>query len=401
MMSVAEAQAQILAQVPRLGTESVDLLSALGRVLAKPVVARDDLPPFDNTSMDGYAVIAADTQAAPVTLHVVGTVPAGRMAPFRIERGQTAKIMTGAPLPPGADAVVQVEWTRPAEAGRVVIERPVEPGHNLRHRGEDVRAGQVVLDAGERITPGVVGILAAVGATAVEVWRRPRVAILATGDELVAIDQPLRPGTIRNSNSYALAAAVEAAGGDPILLPPAPDELGAIEAALVRALDVEQADVVISSGGVSVGDFDLVKAALERHGELDFWRVHMKPGKPMVFGHLGRRPFLGLPGNPVSALVTFELFVRPLLREMQGDRDWQRPVVALPLAEPFSEVSDRPHYVRVRIAPNGAGELSAWPNPAQGSNIQTSWHRARGLMVVPENSGPWAPGDRLPVILLD
>jgi molybdopterin molybdotransferase len=400
MLTVEEAQSLVLQRVPRMPAESVPLLEGHGRVLAEPVVADADIPPFDNTSMDGYAVVAADTITTPVELEVVGVVPAGRVAEFTVGRGQAAKIMTGAPMPEGADAVVQVEWTEPLEQGRRVrVQRGVTPGQNVRPRGEDMRRGQVVLQPGERLTPAAIGMLATLGKASVAVYRRPRVAIIATGDELLDLSEPLRPGAIRNSNSYALAAAVASQGGIPWVLPPARDELSSIEAVLQDA--IAGADVVVSSGGVSVGDFDLVKTALERHGSLQFWQVRMKPGKPVVFGELAGRPFLGLPGNPVSALVTFELFVRPLLREMQGDRHWQRPILPLPLGAAFTEVSDRRHYVRVRLAPNAEGQLAAWPNPDQGSNIQTSWHGAGGLMIVPEEAGPFPAGSILPVMLLD
>lgn len=403
MISVEEAQARILASAPPpLANERVALDNALGRVLAADVIADGPMPPFTNTSMDGYAVRAEDTRGAsdahPVVLTVDGSVAAGHPWDGTLRPGHCVKIMTGAPLPATADAVVQVEWTapHPANPDAVRIHRPVRPGQNLRYAGEDMQPGQVVLTQGTPLSPSAIGILATVGATDVWVRGRPRVAIIATGDELVEPGTPLAPGTIRNSNSYALAAAVRASGGDPVILPPAPDDLDAIRDRLRRA---QTADVIVSSGGVSVGDFDLVKRALETDGRLNFWRVNMKPGKPVVFGHFGSTPFFGLPGNPVSALITFELFVRPLLLTLEGHLRWQRLHCHLPLAHRFDEITDRRHYVRSRLVQKD-GQLMVAPHLNQGSAIQTSWTDVEALMIVEENTGPWDAGTLMPVVLL-
>lgn len=405
MLSVEEAQKNILSTLSPLGPESIDLARAHGRVLAEEVAAGEDMPPFDNTAMDGFAVRALDTVSAtgePRRLKVRYTLPAGSVGTDPIGPGEAARIMTGAPIPPGTDAVVQVEWTRPdpQDADAVWVDRPVNPGQNIRRRGGDMRRGSPVLTSGQVVTPPVVGILATVGKIAPNVYRRPRVAIIATGDELVdPSPQPLRPGTIRNSNSYALAAAAERAGGVARIFPPSRDRLEDIERMLDRAL--AESDMVVSSGGVSVGDFDLVKDVLSRRGQLDFWRVRMKPGKPVAYGNLEGKPFFGLPGNPVSALVTFELFVRPALRVLQGDHEWQPLTLKLKLAEPFTLVDDRRQYVRVRLEVDPENGLVVHPNPSQDSHIQTSWSRAKALMIVGENEGPLSRGETVSVMLLD
>ena len=401
MISVEDAQFRILRGKDTLAEEVVDLHHAVGRVLRHGLVAQIDLPPFDNSSMDGYAVRAADTDDAKptrsVTLEVDGTVAAGHPNPVPLRPGHARKIMTGAPIPPGADAVIPVEDVE-VDGSRIRIAQRIAPGRYVRFTGQDTRSGQRLLDAGQTLTPGLIGILASQGMVRVPVSRKPRVAIIATGDELVEPGTPLSPGQIPNSNTYALRAAVLESGAVPITYPAVPDRRDAVEAALFRA--GAEADVILSSGGVSVGDYDLVKSVLEREGRLDFWRVDMKPGKPVAFGTLNHTPFLGLPGNPVSSLVTFELFARPLIRILLGDRAWPRLTVLLPLATAFSEVSDRRHYVRVALRPDADGKLAAWPTGRQDSHLQTSWTDARGLMVIPANEGPLNPGSVWPVMLL-
>ncbi|MDA8193845.1 MAG: molybdopterin molybdotransferase MoeA [Thermaerobacter sp.] len=404
MISVEEAQRRILSRVTSpLASEMVPLTQGLGRVLSSDISSDIDIPPFTNTSMDGYAVIAQDTGSAspdnPVRLPVVATIAAGHPVSTPLGSGACMRIMTGAPLPPAADAVVQVEWTRPdpANASFVLIERPVESGQNIRRQGDDMKRNTVVLTAGTPLTPPVIGILATVGCDPVPVYRRPRVVIVSTGDELIELGQPLRPGTIRNSNSLAMAAAVRAAGGLPNILPRAHDSLPDILARLDQA--AETGDVIITSGGVSVGDFDLVKTALADHGTLDFWQVNMKPGKPVTFGAYRQRPFVGLPGNPVSALVTFELFVRPILRILQGDNAWRRRHLTLPLGRRFDEVTDRRHYVRCRLI-DRQGDVVIEPHLNQGSAIQTSWADVEALMIVPEFTGPYEPGTLMPIMLI-
>ncbi len=401
LMTVEEAQSRILSRIPPpTPQELTPLISALGRVLAAPVYSEEDIPGFTNSSMDGYAVHSADVAHAcgdtPATLTVRGTIAAGHPVSQPLSRGEAYKIMTGAPLPPAADAVIQVEWTAPGEPGQVLALWAVRPGQNVRLAGQDMQKGQRVLEPGLVVSPPIVGILATLGIEQVPVFPRPRVAIVSTGDELVSAGEPLRPGQIRNSNSYALAAAVQAAGAEPWVFPPVADVKTAIAE---RFAEAASADIVLSSGGVSVGDFDWVKEVLQEQGTLDLWRVNMKPGKPVAFGSIHGRPFFGLPGNPVSALVTFELFVRPMIREMMQDRLWARPTLSLPLHEDFSEVQDRRHYVRSRLVQD-QGRLWVRPYSRQDSAVQTSWIGAEALMVVPPDTGPYARGEHLPVMLL-
>ncbi len=306
MLSVDEALARVLSAIPVLGLETVALPDALGRVLAEPVVAGRDLPPWANSSMDGYALRAADTTAAtaarPVRLRLAGEVPAGAVADRAVGPGETWRILTGAPLPGGADAVIPQEETR-REGATIAVTRPVAVGEYVRPRGEDVRAGETVLAAGTVLGPPALGVLAALGRPLVRVHQRPRVAVLSTGDELVDLDAVPGPGQIANSNSYTLAAQVREAGGVPVDLGIARDRREELEERFRWGLSC---DVLVSSAGVSVGDRDFVREVMEKLGaELDFWKVSMRPGKPLTFGRVGGRPFFGLPGNPVSSMVTF------------------------------------------------------------------------------------------------
>jgi molybdopterin molybdotransferase len=352
--------------------------------------------------MDGFAVHAKNLSDAspehPVTLSVLKTVRAGHPIWSAFPDGSCYKIMTGAPVPPSADAVVPVEWTRPgATPGTVDILRSPEPQQHLRLKGEDMRQGAAILNAGSVVTAPMVGVLATVGAHQVTIRRPPRVAILSTGDELVDPADPLAPGKIRNSNSHALFAAVLEAGGEPTLYPAAPDDPAQIHHLFKAAAG--QSDLLISSGGVSVGDYDFVKPVIESLGELTLWRVNLKPGKPLAFGRVLGVPILGLPGNPVSALITFELFVRPVIRTMLGDRRWQRPVVRLPLLEDFTQVEDRRHYVRSRVIVQD-GRLLLIPHKNQGSAVQSSWQDVDALTIVPEHTGPHPAGTELSAMLL-
>ncbi len=405
MIAVEEAQARILKSLAKrtLSTEVIPIADGLYRVLGEPIHADLDVPPFDNSAMDGYAVrsdiLSSPTPEHPIRLQIVGTSAAGHPLPaMGITPFQCYRIMTGAPIPEDADAVVQSEWTMadPTDNDVILVTRPVSKGLNIRRKGSDIPNGAPILRAGSRITPAITGILATLGKNLVSVYREPRIAIISTGDELIDVDQTPLPGQIRNSNAYALYAAVRSAGGSPILLPHTRDDL----AAIIETLDqAAQYDVILTSGGVSVGDFDFVKQALDAHGTQDFWRVNMKPGKPMTFGHYRGTPLFGLPGNPVSALVTFELFVRPFIRQWQGDTEWARLVVPLPLLDDFDEISDRRHYVRCQIK-NQEGVVGVTANPDQGSAIQTSWLSASGLMVIRENHGPSKKGTLVPVMLI-
>ena len=409
LLAVEDAQRELLRHFGPLPTEFVPLAAALGRTLATAVQADADMPPFANSAMDGYAVRAADLAQASrtnaVPLRIIERVAAGAMPTLTVESGTAIRIMTGAPLPAGADAVVPFEETSelhtPASAQTEHVQVYVAPvvGTNIRPAGEDMRTGDTVLEAGTVITPGIIGVLATVGAAQVAVYRRPRVAILATGDELVDVNQKPGPGQIRNSNGYANAAQVWAAGGEPIMLPIVRDN----EAALLGAIDqglAAVADMFITSGGVSVGDFDVVKQVLEREGKLAFWRVRMRPGKPLAFGHLRGVPLIGLPGNPASAMVCFELFARPAIHTLQGRRSVFRPSVAATLVSGTIQATDRRQFLRVVVRATANG-LTADLTGSQGSGLVTSMARANGLLVVAEGTTTFEAGSVMPVLLLD
>ncbi|MFI5337853.1 MAG: gephyrin-like molybdotransferase Glp, partial [Opitutales bacterium] len=358
MLQLEAAVAQILAALPPPASEMVPLDQAQGRVLSEPVRSAIDLPPFDNSSMDGYAVRAEDVAAAgpekPVRLRLAGRVPAGAAGTVEVTAGTCVRLFTGSALPRGADAVVMQEDTRtdPGSATEVAILDRAAPWENVRLRGEDVKRGDVLAEAGEEITVGRLSLLAATGLARVSVGRRPSVGLLATGSELREANQPLAPGQIYESNRAGLAALTLRAGGIAKVFPLVPDEAAATRRALTEAF--EHCDAVVTSGGVSVGEFDLVKGVFqELGGELEFWRVAIRPGRPFVFGRWGRKFLFGLPGNPVSALVTFLLLVRPALRRWQGASDLSLPARPGVLAEPLTNRGERRHFVRVRLARDG------------------------------------------------
>jgi len=399
MLPVEEALERILAEITRLEPEQVALPEAPGRVLAQSIASQEEVPPFANSAMDGYALRSADTQQAsphePHRLLLAGIVQAGQVAERSLEAGEAMRILTGAPLPPGADAVIQQELTQTG-AGWVEVQAPVAEGNNVRYPGEDIRRGTLVLQAGATLGPSEVGVLASLGVTEVAAYRRPVVAILATGDELVEIHQPLRPGQIRNSNSYLIAAAVAQAGGIARPLGVARDQVEELRAKLQAA---QEADLIVTSGGVSVGDFDLVKDIMREQGVIDFWRVNLRPGKPLAFGRLGGTPLLGLPGNPVSAAVTFELFARPVLRKMQGFAQLLRPVVQARLLDSIQASGNRRHYVRARVHLQDGAFVASTTGP-QDSHILTSMLGANALLIIPENSPAVPPGEMVQAMLL-
>ncbi len=402
-LAVHEAQNLSLAWIAPVGVERVSLPEAVGRVLAETIHAPHDLPPFDNSAMDGYAVVAADTagadEASPVRLEVSEQVTAGQLPQQAMSSGQAVRIMTGAPLPEGASGVVIQEQVR-REGNAIWLTRPVKEGDNIRRRGEDIGAGQAVMSAGECLTAAHVGVLAAFHRAFVTVRRRPLVAIVATGDELIEVDEPPAPGKIVNSNAYALAALVRTAGAQPLVLPLVRDDAAQVEAAFAEA--AATADLVVSSGGVSVGEHDLVKPALERLGlEARFWRVWMKPGKPLLFGRLRGRPCFGLPGNPVSSMVCFHLFVRPALGKMLGlpEARWRLPEVSARLAHEVRTKGDRPTYLRARLQWTETG-WQAEVLPGQGSGMLTSMLGADGLVFFPEGKRVGPAGEVVPVLCL-
>ena len=399
MLTVPDASAEILAAISPLPVERIALPDALGRVLATAVVSPITLPPWTNSAMDGYAIRAEDIDAVgpgrPVQLPVVETIPAGRFASRALRPGEAFRIMTGAPLPAGADTVVRVEDT---DGGieRVEIRDTRDARRNIRPRGEDLHEGSVVLDAGEVIGAAQIGVLASVGASSVNVYRRPRVAIIGSGDELVDLDrfeEALAGRKIVSSNSYTLHALVRAAGGEPLNLGVAEDSPGALRALLERTVGC---DLILTSAGVSVGELDYTRLALEQLGaDMRFWKVRMRPGAPLGFGVLRGIPWLGLPGNPVSAMVTFELFARPVIRRMLGHtRLFRRPVDVV-LDEPVAIGARLTHFLRAIITPEDDGRMHARLTGPQGSGILTSMSRANALLIVPEDRRQCEAGEML------
>jgi molybdopterin molybdotransferase len=384
MISVEEAQRRVMGEVTAGDVEHVSLGKSLGRVLREEVVAAHDAPAADNSAMDGYAVRLDDVANAPVTLPVRGDVAAGHPSSTPLEPGTALRIMTGAFVPDGADTVIQVELTD-GGTERVLIEKALPPGTNIRRRGEDMHAGDVLLRAGIRIGPAEIALLAGAGKTLVAVGRRPTVAILSTGDELIDAGETPSPGKIVNSNGPLLAALVTEAGAIPRSLGIVRDTREATIAAFERAAEC---DFVISSGGVSVGAYDFVKDALEALGaESKFWRVSMKPGKPVVLSRLRDRVVFGLPGNPVSCFVSFHLFVAPALRKAMGQETRLfPPSVRARLTAPVRGAAERRVYARVHVAAQD-GELIATPLRSQSSGALTSMLDANGLAVIPEGAG--------------
>jgi len=399
MITIEEARALVLAEASPLPSERRALSEVLGGVLAQGLTAPHDLPPFDNSAMDGYAVRAADVSRAadfPVTLKVVDTVAAGGLARAEVGTGEAIKIMTGAPLPRGADAVVEVEATEPRD-GTVVVLRELESGENLRRAGEDVRRGTPVLAAGDVVGPAEIGLAASLGFPLLEVHRRPRVAIAATGSELVEVSQELAPGQIRNSNSYTMEAQCRQLGIEAERLGIAPDEYEATRALLERGMTY---DVLITSGGVSVGEFDFVKEVQDDLGvERRLWRVAMKPGKPLVFGVRDGCLVFGVPGNPVAAMVSFELFIRPALLRLMGHRRILRPLHRAVMHEDLVNRYGRVHVVRVRAWREGDTWHASSTGP-QGSGILKSMVNADGLVFVPSDTEGIRAGDTVDMTLL-
>ena len=401
MIAFEEAKQQIDAHLPAPRHEQVALADALGRVLAEDVRAHRDHPPWDNTAVDGFAVRAADTAGAgtdtPVTLEVIETIPAGAMPSKTVGPGQASRIMTGAPVPPGADAVVMVEDTTQSGA-EVAIGEAAAPAENIRPRGEDVTAGQVVLAAGTTMKPAHLGMAASLGRSQLMVTRRLTVAILSTGDEIAEIDEPLSEEKILNVNSHALAAQVVEAGAIPLRLGIAKDTPEAVRAGIQAGLS---ADILIISGGVSMGDFDFVKDVMaELGGGLGFWKVRIKPARPLAFGLIGQVPTFGLPGNPVSSMVSFELFVRPFLRRAMGHRVTDRPMVDARLTEDVHKRAGRRFFLRAVVAREEDGYTCRTTGP-QGSGMLTSMVLADGLIDLPEDAeGPIRAGTRVRVHLL-
>jgi molybdopterin molybdotransferase len=395
VISVGEALARVCDAATPLGTERLPLLAALGRVATEEIVSARAVPAAANSAMDGYAIRHADVATVPARLRIVAVEAAGTVASVAVSDGTAIKLFTGSVIPAGADTVVRVEDTEEAD-GWVVVRKAPAAGANVRGAGEDIRPGQVVLSAGTLLGPADLGVLASVGRATVVVHRRPRVAILSTGTELVEVDQEPGPGQVVNSNAYTLAAAAREAGAEPAVLPIVGDRFEAIRAQIAEALS---ADVVLTSGGVSVGDLDFVKDALDSLGvERLFWGVAQKPGKPLTVGRREGRLVFGLPGNPVSALVCFHLYVRPALRRMEGHRRLHLPAVEARLAAAVRKSVGLTEFVRVRLSDGDDGPI-ATAVPSQSSGVLTSLAQGSGLLVGPAERDMLAAGERYPVIV--
>jgi molybdopterin molybdotransferase len=396
-----EAQEIVLNATAVLGLEKISLLDALGRTIGEDIVAERDNPPWDNSAMDGFAVRWEDIKQdhaiqKPVTLDVIEDVPAGRMPSKKVGAGQAIRIMTGAPIPQGADTVLKVEDTEQTP-NTVRVFKPEPRGSNIRPRGEDLKKGECIMARGTPIRPGEAGMLAVLAKSFLFAYQRPRVAILSTGDELADLDERFSDEKIINSNSYGMAAAVQEAGGIPLLLGIARDTQAALKEKISQGLT---ADMLVLSGGVSMGDYDFTKAVFREIGaEMNFWKLAIRPGQPLAFGKIQGKLAFGLPGNPVSSMVTFEQLVRPALLKMGGRRSYGRPVVDAVFQETFSKRPDRRHFLR-GILTREEGVFKVRTTGGQGSGILTSMVKANCLIDVPVEVERLAPGDVVTVELL-
>jgi molybdopterin molybdotransferase len=414
MITVDQALEKVLEHIEVLEAETSPILDCLGQVLAEDIFSTINIPPLDNSAMDGYAVRSADTRGAsqqsPRILHVIDTVTAGSISLSEVKPGTAIRIMTGAPIPKGADCVVKFEDTDESERqgthAEIGVLIKVKPGTDIRLAGEDIAAGSLVLSKGTVLRPAEVGVLASLGRNKVKVIRRPLVAILATGDEIVDIAQPLPQGKIYNSNSYSVAAQVQHYGAVPKILGIASDSEDSLLSGLRQGLD---ADMVITSGGVSLGDYDVVRQVLAKEGEIVFWRVREKPGKPLVFGVIKGRSkagevrnilFFGLAGNPVSAMINFELFARPTILKMMGKKNLAKPVVQAVVEDAIENTDGRRVFTRVMVEKRGGQYFARLTGP-QGSGVLTSMARANGLAIVSEDKPGVKPGDMVEVMMLD
>jgi molybdopterin molybdotransferase len=401
MISLEAALSQILAAIHPLGLEKVNFLDALGRVIGEDIVASRPIPPKDNAAMDGYALRSEDIRGAspetPVVLDVIEDIPAGRIPQKRVGKGQAARIMTGAPVPEGANAVMRMEDTeKVGKKVRIFVEAPA--GQDIRLAGEDVRQGETVISCGDIIRPAEIGMLAALGRSFISVYQKPLIAVLATGDELVDVDENPTPWQIISSNSYALTAQILDCGAIPMQIGIAKDTREDLMAKLKSAL---RADLIISSGGVSVGDYDLVKDIMKEVGNrMQFWQVAMRPGKPLAFGAMDGVPLFGLPGNPVSSMVSFEQFVRPSILKMTGHRMLFRRTIRARLAEAIEKKKGTRHFIRARVTIED-GRYRVVSTGKQGSGILKSMVQANGLIVLPEDMASVKVGETVTVQLID
>lgn len=398
-ISVEEALSIILDTVDVQPSEQVALADLLGRTLAQPIHSREDIPPFDNSAMDGFAVRSEDLQTLPALLSVIEDIPAGSFPEKTVEVGTCSRIMTGAPFPEGADAVAPVEWTEPGANGTVQFNRTPVSGENVRLAGKDVREGEQMFEPGQDITPPVIGMLAKLGYADAVVSVQPRVAVISTGDELVDPGETLGPGQIRDSNGPALVAQVTAAGAYPLLRLRASDSPESVRSVVTQAL---AADVIIFSGGVSVGDYDFIKQVLDEMGmELLFWKVRQKPGKPLAFGTLQGRIVFGLPGNPVSSAMCFEQFVRPALSKMLGRTTLHRPRYPALLDAPTPKKPGLHYFARGHAFYDEEGRLRVHDTGSQASNIYSSVVKANCVFHLPEAMDAPPVGTRVEIEWLD
>ena len=400
-IKVDEARKIILEKIDVQGTEKVPISEALDRILSEDIVARRNNPPMDNSAMDGYALIANDIQSAtpetPVTLDIIEDLAAGYSPEMVVKPGQAVRIMTGAPIPEGADAVIMQEDTE-RDGDRVQVKDKAEIRENIRDAGEDVCEGETVIKKGADILPAHIGMMAVVGRSSVLVGRRPSVAILSTGDEIMDLDDPLSGPCIYNSNGYMLAAQIKSAGGIPSYLGIARDNEEDLMEKFKWAL---QCDMVVSSGGVSVGDYDLVKTSLKKMGqEMLFWKVAMKPGKPLAFGQIGEVPVFGLPGNPVSSFVSFEQFARPSIRKMMGATELTHKTVQARLTRTLHKKAGRLHFLSAVVQWEN-GSCTVTPAQEQGSGILKSTVKANGLLIFPLESTEITKGEQVTVQMLE
>jgi molybdopterin molybdotransferase len=401
MISLEEALSRILNTIHPLGLEKVSLLDTLGRVIGEDILASRPIPPKNNSAMDGYALRWEDTRGAsqkkPCVLDVIEDIPAGAIPRKAVGKGQAVRIMTGAPVPKGADAVMRMEDTEKDDQ-RVKIFVEAVKGQDIRLAGEDVRKGEKVISRGDILRPAEIGMLAALGRSFIPVYQKPVVAILATGDELVDVDENPSPWQIISSNSYALAAQVLDCGATPLQIGIAKDNREDLIAKFNAAL---RADLIISSGGVSAGDYDLVKDIMKEVGNrMQFWQVAMRPGKPLAFGSMNNIPLFGLPGNPVSSMVSFEQFVRPSMLKMMGHRNLFRRTVLALLKEPIEKNQGARHFIRARITfEDGRYQVVSTGN--QGSGVLKSMVQANGLIILPEETTSVKVGETVTVQLID
>lgn len=401
MITVSEAIEQILQTINPIGLERVNILDALGRVLGEDISAGRNIPPKDNSAMDGYALRFQDTTGAsphhPVVLEVIEDIPAGAIPQKSIAAGQSARIMTGAPLPVGADAVLKMEDTE-KDGQKIKIKAEAQSGQDIRRAGEDVREGELVIPRGTIVRPAGIGMLASLGRSYISVYQRPLVAVLATGNELVDIDENPSPWKIINSNSYSLASQALDCGASVMQMGIAKDKR---EDLLARFQAAMRADIIISSGGVSVGDYDLVKDIMQEVGSrMQFWQVAMRPGKPLAYGRIGSVPLFGLPGNPVSSMISFEQFIRPAILKMMGHQAIFRKTVSAVLQEDIEKRKGFTHFIRALVKA-GAGGFTVSTTGEQGSGILKSMVRANGLIVLPENMEKVKAGTEVKVQMLD